>query len=148
MPYLSIAIVLSGAFTRLRLYQLADRLRAPSPARALAVLQRWCRWACRWLGLQVELRGTVLETPCVYVSNHRTYLDIPVLASVLGGAFLSRADVAAWPLVGPVAQLTDTVLVQRDDLRDRMRAARWLMRRVRTASVVVFPEGTTTGAPL
>ena len=40
------------------------------------------------------------------------------------------------------------MLVERDDPRDRMRAARRLMRHVRQASVVVFPEGTTTGEPL
>jgi 1-acyl-sn-glycerol-3-phosphate acyltransferase len=146
--YLSAAVVVGGAFARLRLYQLADRFRRPSAVRALSVLQGWCRWACPWLGLQVSVDGAPLATPCIYVANHRTYLDIPVLAGVLGAAFLSRADVAAWPLVGPVARLTEAVLVQRDDARDRVRAARRLLRRLRTASVIVFPEGTTRGEPL
>jgi 1-acyl-sn-glycerol-3-phosphate acyltransferase len=137
-----------AAVTRVRLYQLADRFRPASSVRALATLARWCRWACPRLGLQVAVEGARLDGSCLYVSNHRTYLDVPVLTSVLGATFLSRADVVTWPLVGTLARLTETVLVERDDPRDRLRAARTLMRRLRTSSVVVFPEGTTTGAVL
>jgi 1-acyl-sn-glycerol-3-phosphate acyltransferase len=148
VPYLSLAMFVTAAFTRVRLYQLADRFRRPSSVRALATLAHWCRWACPQLGLQVQVEGVVRQDCCLYVSNHRTYLDIPVLTSVLGATFLSRADVVTWPLVGTLARLTETVLVERDDPRDRLRAARTLMRRLRTSSVVVFPEGTTTGAAL
>ena len=81
--------------------------------------------------------------PCVYVANHRSYLDIPVLSGVLGGTFLSRADVASWPLVGTVAKEIGTVFVERDDLHGRVRAARALKRCAGTCSVIVFPEGTT-----
>jgi len=148
MPYLSFAVFVTTAFICLRLYQLADWLRGPSPTRALATLARWCRWGCPWLRLQVAVEGALPAGCCLYVANHRTYLDIPVLTAALGATFLSRADVAGWPLVGTVARLTQAVLVERDDARDRTRAARALMRRLRTGSVVVFPEGTTTGERL
>jgi 1-acyl-sn-glycerol-3-phosphate acyltransferase len=148
MPHLSLAVVIASAFARLWVYEIADRLRPASPARALATLARWCRWALPWLRLHVEVEGAALDTACVYVANHRSYLDVPVLAGVLRAAFLSRADVASWPVIGPVARLTEVVFVDRDDPHDRQRAARQLLDRLRTASVVVFPEGTTTGAPL
>ena len=144
-PYLSFAVFLTAAFTCLRLYQVADWFRRPSAARALARLARWCRWGCPRLRLEVAVEGALPDDRCLYVANHRTYLDIPALTAALGATFLSRADVAAWPLVGTVARLTQAVLVERDDARDRTRAARALMRRLRTGSVVVFPEGTTTG---
>ncbi len=145
---MSLALFVTAAFTRVRFYQVADRFRPPSSVRALAMLTRWCRWACPQLGVQVEVEGAPFDDCCLYVANHRTYLDVPVLTSVLGATFLSRADVVTWPLVGTLARLTDTVLVERDDARDRLRAARALMRRLRTSSVVVFPEGTTTGGVL
>jgi lyso-ornithine lipid O-acyltransferase len=148
VPYVSLAVVVAAAFTRLWLYEAADRFRTPSAPRALATLAGWCRWALPWLGLQVEVEGTLPDTPCVYIANHRTYLDVPVLAGVLRAAFLSRADVATWPVIGPVARLTEVVFVDREDPHDRKRAARRLMQRLGSGSVVVFPEGTTTGAPL
>jgi 1-acyl-sn-glycerol-3-phosphate acyltransferase len=148
MPHVWMGTFLVVAFTRLALYEISDRFRPASATRARAVLQGWARWAWPWLRLQVEVVGDIPAFPCLFVANHRTYLDIPVLAGVLGATFLSRADVANWPLVGRIARLTETVLVARDDPRDRTRAARRVMRQLRSGSVVVFPEATTTGERL
>lgn len=147
-PYVYFAVFLGAAFTCLGFYRAADWFRRPSPTRALSTLAAWCRWGCRWLRLDLVVEGSPPEGPCLYIANHRSYLDVPVLTAVLGGTFLSRADVAAWPLIGTVARLTQAVLVERDDAHDRTRAARALMRRLRSGSVVIFPEGTTTGARL
>ena len=143
--YLSFAAFLGSAFASLALYRFADLFRRPSSERGLARVSRWCRWGCRRLGLQVHVDGTPPNEHCLYIANHRTYLDIPVLTSVLGATFLGRGDVAGWPLIGSIARLTDAVLVRRDDTRDRGRAAMRIARRLETTSVVVFAEGTTTG---
>jgi len=143
--YVSVGVFVAAGFVGLGWYRLTAWLRGPSPARATHLLQRWYRRAWPLLRLRVAVDGTVPADACVFVANHRSYLDIPVLAGVLGATFVSRADVAGWPLVGAVAQAIDAVFVDRDDPHGRMRAARALLRRVRTSSVVVFPEGTTTG---
>jgi len=90
------------------------------------------------------VHGAPSTTPRIYVSNHRSYLDIPVLSGVLGTSFMSRADVATWPLVGAAAKAVGTVFVDREDPYARAHAARRLMRHVGKLNVVVFPEGTTT----
>jgi 1-acyl-sn-glycerol-3-phosphate acyltransferase len=138
----------ASALYELWRYQAAARLRGPSEARAQAILQRWSRRACRWLGLDVRVYGISAPVRQVYVANHRSYLDIPLLSAVLGTTFVSRADVASWPVVGPAARCVGVVFVERDDPRSRIRAARALHRGVRNASITVFPEGTTTGARL
>lgn len=145
---LALAGFLTIAFARLTLYRAGDLVRPRSPAQARATLQWWARWACRRWRLHVEVTGSIPAGHCVYVSNHRSYLDIPVLAGVLPAAFLSRADVARWPLIGPIARLTGAVLVERDNDLDRQRAARTLLARLPAESVIVFPEATTTGARL
>jgi 1-acyl-sn-glycerol-3-phosphate acyltransferase len=96
----------------------------------------------------VQLLGNPHDQPCVYVCNHRSYVDIPLLAGALGASFMSRADISAWPVIGAAARAIDVVFIERDDLYGRVAAARALRRRVDTASVVVFPEGTTCGAGL
>ena len=141
-------MVVASAAGHLCLYRLSTLLRGQSPARALRLFRHWGRRACGWLGVDVELHGTPPSRPCLYVANHRSYLDIPILAGVLGASFLSRADVAGWWVIGGAARAIDTVFVDRDDPRARMRAARALARRLRTSSVVVFPEGTTGGGPV
>ena len=147
-PYAFFAIFIGAAFVCLGFYRVADRFRRASPARALSSLAAWCRWGCRWLRLDIAVEGTPPRGRCLYISNHRSYLDVPVLTGVLGATFLSRADVAAWPLIGTVARLTHAVLVERQDAPGRTRAARGLLRRLRSGSVIVFPEGTTTGGRL
>ena len=138
------AVVTSAAFDLWR-YQARTLVRGPSTALAVAILQRWSRRACARLGLDVVVHGTPPATACMYVANHRSYLDIPLLSGVLGVAFMSRADVAGWPIVGGAARAVGCVFVERDDPAGRVRAARALARRLRTGSVVVFPEGTTGG---
>jgi 1-acyl-sn-glycerol-3-phosphate acyltransferase len=129
-------------------YRLWARFAGPSEPRARALLQRWSTGTCRRLGLEVEVHGTPGTGPRVYVANHRSYLDIPLLSAVLGTTFVSRADVATWPVVGRAAAVAGAVFVERDDPRSRIRAARALGRQARLARVVVFPEGTTTGTRL
>ncbi|MGD9762334.1 MAG: lysophospholipid acyltransferase family protein [Candidatus Binatia bacterium] len=110
---------------------------------ALGLFQSWCRDTCRRLGVAVAVSGRTAAERCVYVVNHRSYLDIPVLGGALGAAFLSRADLARWPLVGAAARAIGTVFVERGRATSRALAARALARRLRSGSVVVFPEGTT-----
>lgn len=78
------------------------------------------------------------------VSNHRTTLDVLVLLSLFGGRFLSRADLAGWPLVGRGAKSAGVVFVDRTDRGSGAQAIRALRRMLREGrSVAVFPEGST-----
>jgi 1-acyl-sn-glycerol-3-phosphate acyltransferase len=147
-PTLRIAALVGTAAATLWRYRGRTRLVGGSESDATRVLQDWSRRAWSWLGLDVRVRGRMPGSPCIYVANHRSYLDIPVLAGAFGTAFMSRADVASWPVVGRAAQEVGSVFVDRDDATSRIRAAIALRRRLPHGSVVVFPEGTTCGTPL
>src|SRR5437867_4290799 len=143
-PYLSAGVLVTSATCELWLYRLSALLRGQSAHRGVRALQHWSRRSWRWLCLDVRVHGAPSNTPRIYVSNHRSYLDIPVLSGVLGASFISRADVATWPLIGAAAKAVGTVFVNREDPYARAHAARRLMRHVGKLSVVVFAEGTTT----
>ncbi len=119
--------------------------RGADPERAVRLLQHWSGGANRVLRIQPRVEGTLPQTPVVYLANHRSYLDITLLAATLGASFVSRADIAHWPLIGPVAQAIDCVFVERDSPHGRVRAARGILRRIRRGSLIVFPEGSTFG---
>lgn len=80
--------------------------------------------------------------PLLFVSNHVSYLDIPVLGSLLPGSFVAKAEIAKWPGIGLVAKLGRAVFVE----RKRTEAARQkeeLSRRLgRGVPLILFPEGT------
>ena len=138
-----LAVVVASALVHLMAYRASAVVWGASPSRALAFLRHWSVRAWWWLGLEVRAEGTTSPAPCVYVANHRGYLDVPLLAGVLGASFMSRADVAGWWIVGAAATLVGSVFVERDDPRGRVRAARGLARRLASGSVIVFPEGKT-----
>ena len=121
------------------LFDRAQRL----PARA-AWLHRWCRFACRVLGIRLTTRGS-MPVSGLLVCNHLSYLDIIVLSSIRPCVFVAKRDVAAWPLFGWLARAAGTIFVDR---RRRVAAGVVvdLMREAITAGslVVLFPEGTSS----
>jgi len=145
LRYAALGYLVGSAYLRLWTYEALPR---HSAERAIGFFRSWCRVACRGLRIAVDVEGGAeAKGVALFVSNHRSYLDIPVLANALPATFLAKADVEAMPLVGRVARHTGAVFVDRDDATHRMSAARALRRRLRATSVIAFPEGTTWAAP-
>ena len=78
------------------------------------------------------------------VSNHRSALDIMVMMHLYPGYFLSRADIAGWPILGAAAARAGTIFVDREEGHSRAGAVRAIRAHIKKGhSVGVFPEGTT-----
>lgn len=103
------------------------------------------RWCCWILGLHVVVHGQLSSArPTLFISNHCSYADISVLASLLPASFVAKAEVATWPLFGWLAKLQRTVFVdrrgprvveQRDNMVERLEAHE---------NLILFPEGTSS----
>ncbi len=80
----------------------------------------------------------------VFVSNHSSWLDVPVLGGRLDAAFVAKTEVGGWPVINLVARLGRTEFVSRQ--RSRLASERDAMRaRVeRGDNLILFPEGTTS----
>jgi 1-acyl-sn-glycerol-3-phosphate acyltransferase len=120
------------------------------PAQRDAVRDRWVgAWGRLLLGLfgvEAVVCGEPARAPGgrLVVANHRSTADVLLLLKVFGGAMVSRADVAGWPLVGQAARAVDTVFVNRSDAFSGATAVRAISARLsRPSTVIVFPEGTT-----
>jgi 1-acyl-sn-glycerol-3-phosphate acyltransferase len=104
------------------------------------------RWVARAAGMRARVVGTPLRGDVLFVANHESWLDILVLAGASGTAFVSKAEVADYPLLGWLAGLNNTVFIARADRKavrgqaDRLRAAL-----ASGQPVALFPEGTTDG---
>jgi lyso-ornithine lipid O-acyltransferase len=103
---------------------------------------------CRLLGLNVRVIGSVRGAepgrPTLFISNHCSWIDIPVIGSVIEGSFVAKSDVADWPVVRTIARLGRTVFVSRQRgstgrERDAMRA-----RLAAGDNLILFPEGTSS----
>lgn len=97
------------------------------------------------LGVKLKVSGTPPERRAVIISNHRSYADIPILASLVPVVFLAKAEVAQWPVIGFAARKARTVFVDRHDPESRERSRLTLRERLKEGfSVLVFSEGTTS----
>lgn len=101
--------------------------------------------ACFIFRLNVRVVGTPLKSRrAVYVSNHLSYIDIPVIGSILSASFISKAEVRKWPIIGDLAYVGDTIFIKRtrsaaeQSLRDIKEAL------LKGRSLTLFPEGTST----
>jgi 1-acyl-sn-glycerol-3-phosphate acyltransferase len=104
---------------------------------------RWVGWVA---GLRIRIHGTPLRRNVLFLSNHTSWLDIMILAGTTGTAFVSKEEVARWPIAGWLAKINRTVFIARtqrgavkgqaDALRDALASGR---------PVALFPEGTTDG---
>lgn len=105
----------------------------------------WGRRTVAALGVRISTTGAPPPRGAVVVSNHLSYLDIPVLASVLPVVFVSKAEVRRWPFWGRMATMGGTVYIDRTRKRDALRVlASMDLALERGDGVVVFPEGTST----
>ncbi|UAW99996.1 1-acyl-sn-glycerol-3-phosphate acyltransferase [Halopseudomonas nanhaiensis] len=118
-----------------------------SPGQAAAfrarLCQLWMTGLVAILPLQVRSSGNLPRHPALWVSNHISWLDIVLLGRLAPLHFLSKAEVAAWPVIGWLARGAGTLFIERgtgsSDLNGHL--AQTLEAR---RSLVIFPEGTTT----
>jgi len=124
---------------------LPARLLGRGQAWRARVLQAWSRFSLRSLGVRVEVAGSRPRGGFLLVANHLSYVDVLVLASELRCAFVAKAEIARWPLVGLLARSMGTLFVDRARKRELGSVAERMAARLRAGcSLVLFPEGTST----
>jgi len=107
-------------------------------------LHRWCRFACRVLGIRVTTHGAMPRSGLL-VCNHLSYLDIIVLSSIRPCIFVAKRDVAGWPLFGWLAHAAGTIFVDRERRLRSSKVVELVKDAIASGSVVVlFPEGTSS----
>ena len=83
--------------------------------------------------------------PCLFVSNHVSWIDIPILSAIVPLSFVAKREVGGWTLFGTLARLQRTVFVDRDRGRSTPGALDEIRSRLEQGdSLVLFPEGTSS----
>ena len=107
-------------------------------------IQIFCRKMANSFGVEVIQVEPVPQTHGLWVSNHISWLDIPVVGSVAPVFFLSKAEISEWFIFGRLAKAGGTLFIKRGSgdtntvshqIADFLRGG---------SSVVFFPEATTT----
>jgi 1-acyl-sn-glycerol-3-phosphate acyltransferase len=103
----------------------------------------WHKIVSRSLGVRTRVTGTPASGSVLFVCNHISWLDIPVLGSRIEGSFVAKAEVGQMGMVGFLADMQETIYVDREQ-KNRSRAqANDILERLREGgNVILFPEGT------
>jgi 1-acyl-sn-glycerol-3-phosphate acyltransferase len=119
---------------------------------------RWARTLLSIAGVELLFDGRYLEEGRmhpgqdeaglgrVFVMNHRSGIDIPVMMGHVEAHLVSRHDLASWPLVGRSARRLGTLFVDRSSLRSGATVLKTMTRTLsKGRGVAIFPEGTAYG---
>jgi lyso-ornithine lipid O-acyltransferase len=120
-----------------------EKLHLPG-RRAMSV--RYYRALCAVLRVRIRVVGTPMrDTPTLILSNHISWLDIPVISAIMPIAFVAKREVASWPIVGIAARLLRTVFVDRTRRLKTNEVNSEIARRLTEGDpVVLFAEGTSS----
>jgi len=122
---------------------LLDRLGMPGWG---AIGVRYYRALCTVLRIRVRVVGApVRDRAVLFISNHVSWADIVVIGSIAPIAYVSKSEIANWPLVGVAAKSQRTVFVNRARRQQTGDAIGEIVDRLASGtSVVLFAEGTSS----
>lgn len=116
------------------------------PAARRRVLHAWAAGMRLLVGMRAQVHGAAPRPPFVLVTNHLSYLDPVLIWAAADCMFLAKAEVARWPVLGPLTRAVGVVFVERKQRSDVPRALRALQGVLNSGhGVVFFPEGTSSG---
>ena len=98
------------------------------------------------LSVQIEFEGEINKSNnCnLYISNHISYLDIPILGSNYPLIFVAKSEVEFWPLFGFLAKLARTIFISRNRFDSLNQKSKIFKSLSSDEKVFIFPEGTTS----
>ncbi len=86
------------------------------------------------------------DEPVIFVGNHISYLDIPLLLKIHPKiTFVSKDEIRFWPIIGKAALKCETIFVKRKNKEHKNLIKETIARDLKTFNkhIAVFPSGTT-----
>ena len=98
------------------------------------------------LSIEVEIVGETSRSRKgnLFISNHLSYLDIPILGSKFPLRFVAKSEVKSWPLFGFLAKKGRSIFIRRNKTDSFNQKNKILDVLTSGEKVFIFPEGTTS----
>jgi 1-acyl-sn-glycerol-3-phosphate acyltransferase len=107
-------------------------------------MRYWGRGVLFIFSMELSVKGPPPTPPFFIVSNHLSYIDIPIYAAVIDTTFVSKSEIRHWPLVGWMAHMLGIIFINRKLKSDVKRVNNEITEAVENQGVLLFPEATTS----
>ena len=118
------------------------------------ITQKWATFVMKISFANIDVKGLEnlpKDETVLFVANHQSYLDIPLLMSVIDvpKGFIAKKELESWPAVSYWMKKIRCVFMDRDNMR---KSAESIVEGIKILksnySMVIFPEGTrSNGGP-
>jgi len=100
---------------------------------------------CKLLRVRLICHGTPSKIqPTLFVINHISWLDIPVVGKALQGSFVAKEEVSKYPLFGLFAKLQETIFIARTRHSIKVHKTDMQEHLEKGDNMFLFPEGTSS----
>lgn len=112
------------------------------------VFLKWCKFTEKMVGMDVEVKGVEnipMDEACVFIGNHQSILDIPVLrlAARKPICFIAKQEVLKVPVLGFWVKNMYCVPLDRSNPRAAIKVINEGVSYIKRGySMAIFPEGT------
>ena len=114
--------------------------------RSMRIRRRWATNLLSGVGVRLETYGEIPEYPCIFISNHRSYLDPILMLQHVYAYPVAKAELATWPIIGKGAAMAGILYLKRENVKSRAGTLKAINNILESGfQVIIFPEGTTSG---
>lgn len=110
------------------------------------LMQQWFTQILHIINIEVNIapQPDKITSPIIFVANHISWLDIPLLGQLFSVRFIAKSEVANWPIISKLATKSGAIFIRRGKASDLKNIAQ------RSGSILAlnenlafFPEGKT-----
>lgn len=111
------------------------------------ILYLWSKFTIEVIGIELEVKGleNIPKETCVFIGNHSSILDIPILLYTVDRnlGFIAKKEMMKIPVIGYWLEKTKSVPLDRDNPRSAIKSINDGINNINEGcSMVIFPEGT------
>lgn len=136
---------------RIKGYKFKYIKRIKGEAAALEYLQKigylWSQFTMNIAGIELEVKGleNIPQETCVFIANHSSILDIPILlyAANRNLGFIAKKELLKTPIIGYWLKNSKCVPIDRENSRAAIESINEAVKNIKEGNtMVIFPEGT------
>ena len=113
------------------------------------VMRTWGKTILFFLGVKIIRNEIPKHSNYLLMPNHRSYLDIFIVAGLTPLSLIGKAELKNWPFGQLGTVITNSILVDINEIRSLIRTMNQIKKSLKQGIPVgLFPEGTTSRGPL